>query len=73
MANAAADNAKYVGDILVWLNLATGDTPIVWKYTCPVGPHKLASPVQLTSTDARCPVHATASALTGETAVSMRP
>ena len=73
MANASADNAKYVGDTLVWLNLTSGDAPVVWKYTCPVGPHKLATAVQLTSTDARCPVHFTAGALTGETAVSLNP
>jgi hypothetical protein len=46
MANAAADNAKTAGDILVWTNLGA-NTPVVYSYTCPVDTHKVVSAVHL--------------------------
>lgn len=64
MANVTADNAKTAGDILVW-KVIGADTPIVWRYTCPVDTHPVVSAVRLgydgngsqVDTTPVCPLH----------------
>lgn len=66
MANVVAFNAKEAGDVLYWRPLGT-DTAVIYKYTCPVDSHKVASAVQLASL--KCPIHDTT--LANETAVTL--
>lgn len=49
MANKEANNARTAGDILVWTAPEFGgsDTPVVFRYTCPVDDHPVVSAVQL--------------------------
>ena len=72
MANVTANNADYVGDLLVWLNIGS-DTPGVYKYTCPVDSHRIVSAVRLGWANVRNSAAGGDGAVTSSVAVDTTP
>lgn len=72
MANVTANNAVYVGDLLVWLNIGN-DTPGVFKYTCPVDSHRVVSAVRLGWANVRSDAAGGDGSVTSSTQVDTTP